>query len=85
MRRKKIRPVGRWHREGDFYTFQSLSGTVHARVVKDHQTMKGMDPWVAYTYHTEGNDRFDSAVKARRCCERRLSQVLTDTEPLRNS
>lgn len=64
------------------YAFTAPDGSVHARCfLSDRDETR---PWLVYTEHTEGNDCFATLEEAQRHGERRLQDLLSATEALRD-
>ena len=57
-------------------------GGAHAQVNFD--STDKVEPWVAWTAYTEGNDRFSNVEDAKRRAETRLEALLKATESLRD-
>lgn len=77
---------GEWvQTERDYFSFRDVHGRAHAVAYKDSdpRDLFGGKVWVSWTYHTEGNNRFETADEARRDALLRLERLLAETESLR--
>lgn len=76
---------GVWTKESERrYTLRTPDNAVHAVVeFRDDRYADPDKPWLVYTRHTEGNDRFETARKAKAHARKRLESLLEATESLR--
>lgn len=71
---------GAWQKVADKqWGYFAPDGSLHAIVQYNFQLRE----YVAWTYRTEGNNRFKKPGQAMRCAERRLRELLGVTEALR--
>ena len=75
---------GEWKDRGfDEFAFCTEDDRAHAVVRRDRSDIFKDKPWVAWTYYTEGNDRYSTVEEAQaRACDR-LRRLLEATESLR--
>ncbi len=86
-KRTRHHPKGKWVRtsSGPYagWVFRAPDGSVHARIERQPEAWGGTRPYLVYTMHTEGNDRFTTWQAAAARGIKRLTQLLEETEALR--